>query len=200
MLVNSLAIVLAYFAGAISTAIITCRLLGLPDPRQIGSGNPGATNVLRSGSRKAAAITLVGDMLKGFVPVLLAHWLGLPEWAIAGTGIAAFCGHVWPVYYGFKGGKGVATALGVLFGLHWLVGLAATATWLVVAAAFRYSSLAALTAALLAPVYVYWFIGDFAQALLVILMVVMIFWRHTGNIQRLWAGTEARIGGKSQVQ
>lgn len=194
ILISLIVILLAYLLGAVSTAIITCRIMGLPDPRSVGSRNPGATNVLRVGNKKAAAITLVGDMLKGLVPMLVAHALAVPDWALAATGLAAFSGHVLPVYYGFQGGKGVATALGVLLGLHWLVGLLAVLTWLAVALTLRYSSLAALTAALLAPVFTFWLTAGIAQTVGIALMTLIIVWRHQGNIQRLWAGTESRIG------
>jgi len=184
----------AYLLGSVSTAILVCRLAGLPDPRSQGSGNPGATNVLRTGRKGAAIITLLGDLLKGLVPVLIAHAFGLePPW-LAAVALAAFLGHLYPVYHGFKGGKGVATALGVLLGIHAPVGLAVLATWLITAAISRLSSLSALTAAALAPLYMYlltreaWLVGAS------LLLALMIFWRHRSNIRNLAAGQEPRIG------
>ena len=144
-----------YLLGSISAAIIVCKLMGLPDPRSEGSRNPGATNVARIGGKKAAALTLLGDMLKGLLPVLLAHALDAGAVVLAGTALAAFLGHLYPVFFGFQGGKGVATALGVSFGLHWLAGLTIAGIWLVMALLFRYSSLSALTAIALSPAVFY---------------------------------------------
>lgn len=189
---------LAYLFGSISTAIVTCRLMGLPDPRTLGSGNPGATNVLRTGSKTAAIITLVGDAVKGLVFVLIAR-AALPEaldWQYGLVGAAAFLGHVYPLYYGFKGGKGVATAYGVLLAWHWPVFLLAAGTWLLIAFIFRYSALAALTAFALAPVYQVILGGEAAGTLIIIGISVVIFWRHRGNIARLCRGEESRIGNK----
>ncbi|MBN1378138.1 MAG: glycerol-3-phosphate 1-O-acyltransferase PlsY [Gammaproteobacteria bacterium] len=193
--------VAAYLFGSISTAIVTCRIMGLPDPRSLGSGNPGATNVLRTGSKKAAIITLLGDSIKGLLPVLMALII-LPEhprWCYVLVGLAAFLGHVYPVYYGFKGGKGVATAFGVLLGYCWPVFLAALATWLLMAGIFRYSALAALTAFALAPVYAFLFGSQIIATLLIALLSAMIFWRHQANIKRLLQGQESRIGAKAKV-
>jgi len=145
-----------YLFGSISTAIIVCKLMGLPDPRTTGSRNPGATNVARIGGKKAAALTLAGDLLKGLIPVLTAHALQADATVLAGTALAAFLGHLYPVFFGFQGGKGVATALGVIYGLYWPVGLLTTAVWLAMALLFRISSLAALTAMLVMPAGFYW--------------------------------------------
>lgn len=188
-----------YLIGSISTAIITCKLMGLPDPRTVGSNNPGATNVLRAGGKKAAVITLIGDMLKGLLPVLITVLISAPDAVIAATGLAAFLGHLYPVYYGFKGGKGVATLLGVLIGIHWLVGLGTIAIWLVMAVSFRYSSLAALTAALGAPMLV-WQITD-AQVITLssALMTTLLYWRHRNNIRNLLTGQEDKIGAKKSL-
>ena len=199
MLIPILFIIGAYLLGSVASAVIVCRVLGLPDPRQQGSGNPGATNVLRIGGKKAAAITLLGDLLKGLLPVALAQIAGLPAWAIAATAFAAFIGHLFPLFFGFQGGKGVATAFGAALGLSPWAALAALATWLVMAALFRISSLAALTAAVLMPFYL-WLLGEpsaflFAMAA----MAILLIWRHRANIQRLLAGTESRIGAKKQI-
>jgi len=196
MLENSLLIVAAYLLGSVATAIITCRLMGLPDPRGVGSGNPGATNVLREGGKKAAIITLLGDMLKGLIPVLVGHALGVADWALAAIGLAAFIGHLYPVYFGFKGGKGVATALGVSLGFHWGLGLAVLVTWLAMAFLTRISSLSALTASLLAPLYAWLITGSTALTVAAALMAVLVFWRHRSNIRNLLDGTEGRIGAK----
>ncbi len=180
-----LSVVLGYLAGSVSTAIIVCRIMGLPDPRSEGSRNPGATNVLRFGGKKAAAITLAGDFLKGLAPVLLARLAGLEETGLALTGLAAFLGHLYPVFFGFEGGKGVATAFGVILGLSWPVALAALATWLFMAFVVRVSSLSALTAAALAPLFAWWFglPGGYLAAILV--MVGLLIWRHRSNIRQL---------------
>jgi len=194
MLVTSLFVVFGYLAGSISTAILVCRAMGLPDPRSEGSRNPGATNVLRFGGKKAAGITLAGDFLKGLLPVLLARWAGLDETGLALTALAAFLGHLYPVFFGFEGGKGVATALGVILGLSWPVALAALATWLFMAFVVRISSLAALTAAALTPVFAWGFGMRGVPFAAVLLMVVLLFWRHRSNIRNLLAGAEDQIG------
>ncbi len=186
----------AYLLGSLSTAVITSKLLGLPDPRTQGSGNPGATNVLRIGGRKAAVITLSGDMLKGLVAVLAGRLLGVDDAAIAAMGLAAFLGHLYPVFFGFRGGKGVATGLGVLMGISWPVGVAALATWLLVAALTRYSSLSALCAAILAPFYTAWFTDSPAFLTMAIMLCLLLVWRHRRNIRNLINDTESRIGGK----
>ncbi len=192
---------LAYLLGSVSTAIMVCNIMQLPDPRTQGSGNPGATNVLRVGGekgKKAAAITLFGDTLKGLIPLLVAHYLELNTLALALTGAAAFAGHLFPVFFGFKGGKGVATLLGVLFGFSWWLGLATAATWLIVAKVFKLSSLAALIATALAPVYLYFLIPNAIPLIVTtIIMVVILFWRHKSNIQKLLSGNESSIGKSS---
>ncbi|MGD8843262.1 MAG: glycerol-3-phosphate 1-O-acyltransferase PlsY, partial [Gammaproteobacteria bacterium] len=179
-----------------SSAIIVCRALGLPDPRGQGSGNPGATNVLRIGGKKPAAITLMGDMLKGLIPVLLAKLLGASITVQALVALAAFLGHLYPIFFGFRGGKGVATALGVLLGLHWPVGLLTIATWLVIAKLFKISSLSALISMLVAPLYVWWLIPDRSLIIAVVFMVALLFWRHRSNIRNLIQGTEGRLTDK----
>ncbi len=189
-------VLVAYLLGSLSSAIIVCRLAGLPDPRSGGSGNPGATNVLRLGGKKLAALTLAGDLFKGLLPVLAGHALGLPPVILALVGLAAFLGHLYPVFFRFQGGKGVATSLGVLLGLDWAVGLAAVATWLAVAAVSRYSSLSALVATALAPLWVAWRFGALEPAVACAVMTLLLFWRHAGNIRRLVAGNEPRIGQK----
>jgi glycerol-3-phosphate acyltransferase PlsY len=189
-------VLVAYLLGSLSSAIIVCRLAGLPDPRSDGSGNPGATNVLRLGGKKPAIVTLAGDMLKGLLPVLLGHALGLAPVLLALVGLAAFLGHLYPVFFRFQGGKGVATALGVLLGLDWVVGLATVATWLAVAFVTRYSSLSALIATGLAPVWVAWRFGSLEPAVACVVMTALLFWRHAGNIRRLAAGEEPKIGQK----
>ncbi len=151
------AVIIAYLIGSISTAIVTCKLMGLPDPRKQGSGNPGATNVLRFGGKKAAIITLIGDMVKGVLPVLLAKWYGLDTMGLGLVAFAVFFGHLFPIFFRFQGGKGVATAFGCLIALSWPLGVSLGITWLIIAMVFRYSSLAAILAALLAPVYAWFF-------------------------------------------
>lgn len=183
-------IVCAYLFGSISTAIIVCKLMGLPDPRSQGSGNPGATNVLRVGGKKLAAITLAGDSVKGLIPVLLGRWLGVSDMILALIGLAAFLGHLYPVFFGFRGGKGVATLFGVLFGLHWGVGAATVGTWLFVAKILRISSLSALVAGLLAPFYVWLIIPSREFIIITLIMTVLLYWRHRSNIQRLIHGEE----------
>jgi len=190
-------ILIAYLVGSISSAILVCRLMGLPDPRTEGSGNPGATNVLRVGGKKAAAITLIGDMLKGLVPVLAANVLNVAPLTLALTGMAAFLGHLYPVFFGFRGGKGVATMLGVLFGFHGLVGASTAGTWLLIAKGFKISSLAALIATLLAPLYVWLIIGPSPELIITTaVMTLILFWRHRSNIQRLLKGEEGLISKK----
>lgn len=179
-----------YLAGSISSAIVVCRLLGLPDPRSGGSGNPGATNVLRLGGKRAAAITLLGDMLKGLVPVLLGHGAGLPAVALVAVGLAAVLGHLYPLFFGFRGGKGVATGLGALLAAFWPVGTAVVATWLAVFAVTRISSVAALAGFALAPVYAWWLQGEAAFIGLVAVLSAILVWRHRSNIRNLLAGKE----------
>ena len=186
----------AYLLGSIATAVVVSRLLGLPDPRTIGSGNPGATNVLRTGNKLAALATLIGDLLKGLIPVVVARALDVSDLIIAITALAAFIGHIFPVFFQFKGGKGVATALGVLLGLSPWLGLGTLAVWLAMAFGLRYSSLAALTAALAAPL-IAWLLNLDGTILIAIgSMSALLIWRHAGNIQRLLQGKETRIGEK----
>jgi len=181
----------AYLIGSISSAIIICRLMGLPDPREQGSGNPGATNVMRIGGKKAAAITLLGDSLKGFIPVYVANVLGLPAELVAATGLAAFIGHLYPVFFGFKGGKGVATSVGVLLGFFWALGLAFMATWFLVYKLGKISSLSALVASTLSPIFAWFIVGDEAIVAASAVMTVFLLWRHKDNIKRLLAGEES---------
>jgi len=192
--------VAAYLIGSISFAVVMSRLFGLSDPRTYGSKNPGATNVLRSGNKGAAIATLIGDGFKGWIAVFLADryadQLGVGDSAVALVALAVFLGHLWPVFFRFVGGKGVATALGVLLGLDPWLGLATLTTWLVVAFAFRYSSLAALVAALFAPFYYALLFGFDVKLLAVVVMSVLLAYRHSKNIGNLLAGTEGRIGGK----
>jgi len=187
-------IVAAYLLGSISFGIVVSRLAGLPDPRTYGSKNPGATNVLRTGKRAIAALTLVGDVAKGFVAVWIA--LVLAPWAAAYAGVAVFLGHLYPVFHRFQGGKGVATAAGVLVGLDAWLGLGTLVTWIVVALFFRYSSLAALVAALFAVFYSVWLFGLAPVTAAVAVIAALLVWRHRANIARLVAGTEPRLGQK----
>ena len=189
-------IVSAYLIGSISSAIIVCRLMGLPDPRSEGSNNPGATNVLRIGGKKAAAITLLGDMLKGVLPVAVGHLFDVSTLTFALAAMAAFLGHLYPVFFGFKGGKGVATALGTQFGLHWGVGLAVAGIWLFMAKVVKISSLSALVSMALAPLIIYWIWPANELIVMQIIMSIILFWRHKSNIQRLISGEESLIGKK----
>lgn len=202
-----LAAVAGYLVGSLSFAVIVSRVMGLNDPRTYGSKNPGATNVLRSGSKKAAIVTLLLDAAKGWLPVALVQWFGRPYGLEAGTlalvGLGTFLGHLYPVFFRFQGGKGVATALGVLLGLDWVLGLATAATWLIIAFFFRYSSLASLAAAVFAPVY-YIFGDGLAWRMegpvlfAVSVMALLLIYRHAENIGRLARGTESKIGQKKQ--
>lgn len=180
----------AYLLGSISSAIVVCRLMGLQDPRENGSGNPGATNVKRLYGNKPAAITLVGDMLKGFLPVLLAKLMTLSPLMIILVGAMAFLGHLYPIFFQFKGGKGVATLLGVMFGLSLPIGIAVAGTWLFVAKVLKVSSLSALVATALAPVYIYYLSGYLSWVIGTGLMIILLFWRHRSNIRRLLNGEE----------
>lgn len=195
----------AYLMGSLSFAVIVSRVMGLNDPRSYGSQNPGATNVLRSGNKQAAIATLLCDALKGYLPVLLVKLFGpefgLDDHAVAWVAISAFVGHLWPVFFGFKGGKGVATAAGILFGVEPLLGLATMSTWVIVALFFRYSSLAALAASLFAPAY--YLFGDQlawqtspAELLALAVMSALLLMRHKENITRLVSGQETKIGAK----
>lgn len=192
--------VAAYLIGSVSFAVVMSKLFGLADPRTYGSKNPGATNVLRSGNKAAAVLTLVGDCVKGWFAVWLAqkygNQFGVGEAGIALVAIAVFLGHLWPVFFKFVGGKGVATALGVLLGLNIWLGVATAATWLIIAYAFRYSSLAALSASIFAPFY-YAFLFDIdAYFLAIVAMSVLLIYRHRQNIANLLAGKEGRLGSK----
>ena len=197
-----------YLVGSLSFAVIVSRVMGLDDPRTYGSQNPGATNVLRSGNKKAAIATLLFDALKGYLPVLLVKLygpdFGLDDRAVALVAISAFIGHLWPVFFAFKGGKGVATAAGILFGVEPLLGAAVMGTWLIVAFFLRYSSLAALAASLFAPAYylfgnqVAWQTSD-AELLAVMVMSALLLMRHKDNIQRLVSGQESKIGAKKEA-
>jgi glycerol-3-phosphate acyltransferase PlsY len=191
-----LLVILAYFIGSISTAIVTCKLLGKVDPRTVGSKNPGATNVLRYAGKKAAALTLLGDLLKGLIPVAIGHAFGLDWGWLILIGLAAFLGHLYPIYYGFKGGKGVATALGVYLGLNPVVGIVVILTWLVSALVFNISSLSALIATLFAPLYFFWVTGSLHLFLGLVAITVFIYWRHRINIVEIIDGTEDKISEK----
>lgn len=183
-------VIFSYLLGSISAAIITCKLMSLPDPRTLGSNNPGATNVLRIGGKKAAAITLVGDMLKGLIPVLIALMFTTEELTLALVACAAFLGHLYPVFFAFKGGKGVATAFGAILGISWPVALAILLTWLVVAYGMKISSLSALVAAVLAPFYFWWLSGSDILIIMGVFISVLLIWRHRSNIKKLLEGTE----------
>ena len=188
------ACVLAYLTGSFSTAIITCKIMGIEDPRKTGSNNPGATNVLRHGGKKAAIITLTGDALKGFIPVLIAIQLQASSLTLALTGLFALLGHIFPVYYGFKGGKGVATFYGVILGLNWLTGLIALGIWLLIALLLKISSLSALVSVFSTSFILWYFSHSIELVSAVALMSVLVFWRHKKNIQSLLQGSEAKIG------
>ena len=177
----------SYLLGSISSAIIVCKVMGLSDPREAGSGNPGATNVKRLYGSKPAGVTLVGDMLKGLLPVLIAHQLEFSSLIIALVGFSAFVGHLFPIFFQFKGGKGVATMLGVMFGLSLPIGLAVAMTWLFVAKVLKISSVSALVATALAPVYIFFLSGEVNWVVLTLLMTVILFWRHKSNIKDLLA-------------
>ena len=202
LLTSIFAVIAAYLLGSVSFAVVVSRVLGIQDPRTFGSGNPGATNVLRSGSKKAAALTLLLDFLKGYIPVVLTLWLtptlGWASYVAPLVALAAFLGHLYPVFFGFKGGKGVATAAGVLLGVAPLMGLAVLVTWLLVVVTTRYSSLAALVAAALAPVHYmifHWNAGiNVLMAVTIAIMAIFLIYRHRANIEKLLARTESRIG------
>ena len=197
----------AYLIGSLSFAVIVSRFMGLNDPRSYGSKNPGATNVLRSGNKLAAVATLLLDAVKGWLPMALVQWqgaaYGLGDGALAAVGLAAFLGHLFPVFFSFKGGKGVATAAGVLFGVHWLLGLACMGTWALVAYVSRYSSLSALSCALLAPLYYVlgdrglWYV-DRSVLLMLVVMGALLIYRHKENISKLLQGKESKLGAKSK--
>jgi glycerol-3-phosphate acyltransferase PlsY len=203
------AVLAAYLLGSLAFAVIVSRVMGLSDPRTFGSKNPGATNVLRSGSKAAAIVTLLFDALKGFVPVLLVRLYG-PAWGLGDTtmalvGLAAFLGHLYPVFFRFQGGKGVATFMGVVFGIHWLLGVATGLTWIIIAAFFRYSSLASLVSAIFAPVFyllmdrIQWY-AEAPVAMALFVMALLLMWRHRANVQRLLQGKESRLGAKKKEE
>lgn len=194
MLRDVLLVAIGYLFGSISSAILVCRAFGHGDPREQGSGNPGATNVLRLYGKTAAGLTLAGDVLKGYLPVMLAQYLGLSPLVVALAGLAAFAGHLYPIFFGFKGGKGVATYIGMLAGLSSLLALIFLLAWALVAALFRYSSLASLAATLLVPIAAFIIGQPLPTVAITALAAALIIWRHRGNIHRLVLGTEGRIG------
>lgn len=201
-----LLIPVAYLIGSISFAVVVSKCMQLPDPHSYGSGNPGATNVLRTGNKLAAVLTLLGDALKGFIAVMLARILlgdeslssTLGSWVLCGVVIAVFLGHLFPIFHGFKGGKGVATACGILFGINWVLGIATLGTWVIVATFMRYSSLAALSAAIFGPIYFVFLFGLQPMGVALLVVSSLLIWRHKSNIQNLLNGTESRIGSKSK--
>jgi acyl phosphate:glycerol-3-phosphate acyltransferase len=198
LIIAALLVLGAYLLGSVSSAILVCRAMGLPDPRTLGSNNPGATNVLRIGGAKAkpaAAITLAGDTLKGVLPMLIAHLLGAGPLTLGLVGIAAFLGHLFPVFFGFRGGKGVATALGVQFGLYWPIGAATAAVWLFAAKVLKISSVSALLSMALAPVFVWLLWPDPALIGMQLIITGLLFLRHRSNIRKLLRGEEDCIGG-----
>jgi len=203
-LLGYLLIPMAYVIGSISFAVIVSKSMGLPDPYSYGSGNPGATNVLRTGNKQAAVLTLIGDSAKGFVAVLLARLIlgdasltqTLNSWVLCGVVLAVFLGHLFPIFHGFRGGKGVATACGILFGINGVLGLATLSTWLIVAFFTRYSSLAAICAAIFGPVYCVFLFGVGPMGLTLTVVCVLLLWRHRNNIVKLLDGSETRIGSK----
>ena len=201
-----LAIPIAYLIGSISFAVVVSKCMRLPDPHSYGSGNPGATNVLRTGNKLAAILTLIGDALKGYLAVMLERVLlgdtsltsTLNSWLLCGVVIAVFLGHLFPVFHGFKGGKGVATACGILFGINWILGAATLSTWIIVAMFTRYSSLAALAAAVFGPIYFVFLFGFQPMAIALVFVCALLIWRHRSNIRNLMNGTESRIGSKKK--
>jgi glycerol-3-phosphate acyltransferase PlsY len=202
-----LLIPLAYLIGSISFAVVVSKCMRLPDPYSYGSGNPGATNVLRTGNKRAAVFTLLGDALKGWLAVVIARFVigeaaladGTGAWILCGVVIAVFLGHLYPLFHGFKGGKGVATACGILFGINLILGLATLATWVIVAFFLRYSSLAALAAAVFGPIYFVFLFGFQPMTIALSIVCALLIWRHRSNIRNLMNGTEARIGQKKSA-
>jgi len=198
MLASLAFVVAAYLLGSVSFAVVTSRLFGLPDPHSYGSGNPGATNVLRTGNKAAAALTLVGDGAKGWLAVFLAQTLGPSfggaDWMVPAVALAVFIGHLFPVFHGFAGGKGVATAAGIVFALHWPLGAALGALWMVMALGFKISSLAALTTAALMPLGAFYVFGNAPSAWAMVPISMLLFWRHRSNIRQLLDGRESTIG------
>ena len=203
-----LLIPVAYLIGSVSFAVVVSKCMRLPDPHTYGSGNPGATNVLRTGNKLAAVLTLIGDALKGYIAVMLARVLlgdesltsTLGSWVLCGVVVAVFLGHLFPIFHGFKGGKGVATACGILFGINWILGAATLSTWIIVAMFMRYSSLAALSAAVFGPIYFVFLFGVQPMGVALLVVCILLIWRHRSNIHNLMNGTESRIGSKKKAQ
>jgi glycerol-3-phosphate acyltransferase PlsY len=203
-----LLIPIAYLIGSISFAVVVSKCMRLPDPHSYGSGNPGATNVLRTGNKLAAILTLIGDALKGYLAVMLARILlgdesltsTLNSWFLCGVVVAVFLGHLFPIFHGFKGGKGVATACGILFGINWILGAATLGTWIIVAMFMRYSSLAALAAAVFGPIYFVFLFGFQPMGIALLVVCLLLIWRHRSNIHNLMNGQESRIGSKKKGQ
>jgi len=201
---NALLIPIAYLIGSISFAVVVSKCMRLPDPHTYGSGNPGATNVLRTGNKLAAGLTFLGDALKGYFAVMLARIIlgdqsltsTLSSWVLCGVVIAVFLGHLFPIFHGFKGGKGVATACGILFGVNVILGIATLSTWIIVAVFLRYSSLAALAAAVFGPIYFVFLFGFQPMGIALLVVCLLLIWRHRSNIRNLLSGTESRIGSK----
>jgi glycerol-3-phosphate acyltransferase PlsY len=199
-----LLIPIAYLIGSISFAVVVSKCMNLPDPHSYGSGNPGATNVLRTGNKLAAALTFLGDALKGYFAVMLARVLlgdqsltaSLGSWVLCGVVVAVFLGHLFPIFHRFKGGKGVATACGILFGVNAILGAATLGTWIIVAVFLRYSSLAALAAAIFGPIYFVFLFGFQPMGIALLVVCILLIWRHRSNIKNLLKGTESRIGSK----
>lgn len=197
---------IAYLIGSVSFAVVVSKCMRLPDPHSYGSGNPGATNVLRTGNKLAAVLTLIGDALKGYIAVMLARLIlgdasltsTMGSWVLCGVVIAVFLGHLFPIFHGFRGGKGVATACGILFGINWILGAATLSTWIIVAMFMRYSSLAALAAAVFGPIYFVFLFGLQPMGLALLVVCLLLIWRHRSNIQNLMNGTESRIGSKKK--
>jgi glycerol-3-phosphate acyltransferase PlsY len=202
-----LLIPITYLIGSISFAVVVSKCMRLPDPHTYGSGNPGATNVLRTGNKLAAVLTLIGDALKGYIAVMLARVLlgdesltsTMGSWVLSVVVIAVFLGHLFPIFHGFKGGKGVATACGILFGINWILGVATLSTWIIVAMFMRYSSLAALAAAVFGPIYFMFLFGFQPIGVGLLAVCLLLIWRHRSNIQNLMNGTESRIGSKKKT-
>ena len=205
---NVLLIPIAYLIGSISFAVVVSKCMRLPDPHTYGSGNPGATNVLRTGNKLAAALTFIGDALKGYFAVLLARIIlgdesltsTLSSWVLCGVVLAVFLGHLFPIFHGFKGGKGVATACGILFGVNVILGIATLSTWIIVAVFLRYSSLAALAAAIFGPIYFVFLFGFQPMGVALLAVCLLLIWRHRSNIRNLMNGTESRIGSKKTAK
>ena len=199
-----LLIPIAYLIGSISFAVVVSKCMNLPDPHSYGSGNPGATNVLRTGNKLAAVLTLIGDALKGYFAVMLARVIlgdqslttSLNSWLLCGVVLAVFLGHLFPIFHGFKGGKGVATACGILFGVNVILGATTLGTWIIVATFMRYSSLAALAAAVFGPIYFVFLFGFQPMGIALLIVCLLLIWRHRSNIRNLMNGTESRIGSK----